>query len=98
MAMRDALGADAIHGGEEIDSSLPLVLESSSRRSRFSDKLVDLGGVALDEKGAGAKVQMQGDPVGQDAPESIGQPCHLAVEVDMGQPLPVCRVAVEQSP
>jgi hypothetical protein len=42
MALREALGADAIHAGEEIDSSLPLVLETSSRRSRFSDKLVDL--------------------------------------------------------
>jgi hypothetical protein len=42
MALREALGADAVHAGEEIDSSLPLVLESSSRRSRFSDKLVDL--------------------------------------------------------
>jgi hypothetical protein len=42
MAIRDAVGADAIHAGEEIDSSLPLVLETSSRRSRFSDKLVDL--------------------------------------------------------
>ena len=42
MALREALGADAIHGGEEIDSCLPLVLDTSSRRSRFSDKLVDL--------------------------------------------------------
>jgi hypothetical protein len=42
MGLRDSLGADAIHGGVEIDSSLPLVLETCSRRSRFSDKLVDL--------------------------------------------------------
>jgi hypothetical protein len=42
MALRNALGAEAIHGGVELDSSLPLVLESSTRRSRFSDKLVDL--------------------------------------------------------
>ena len=42
MAMRESLGEDAIHGGDEIDSSLPLVLETCERRSRFSDKLVDL--------------------------------------------------------
>ena len=42
MALRASLGAEAVHGGEEIDSCLPLVLESCSRRSRFSDKLVDL--------------------------------------------------------
>lgn len=41
-AMRESLGADAIFGGEGIDSTLPLVLETCSRRSRFSDKLVDL--------------------------------------------------------
>lgn len=41
-AMRASIGADAIIGGEGIDSSLPLVLETCSRRSRFSDKLVDL--------------------------------------------------------
>ena len=41
-AMRDSIGADAIVGGEGIDSVLPLVLETCSRRSRFSDKLVDL--------------------------------------------------------
>lgn len=42
MALAEALGEDAIHGGEENDSCLPLVLETCSRRSRFSDKLVDL--------------------------------------------------------
>jgi hypothetical protein len=42
VALRSALGADAVHGGENIDSTLPLVLEECSRRSRFSDKLVDL--------------------------------------------------------
>ena len=40
--MREALGADAIIGGDGGDSTLPLVLETCSRRSRFSDKLVDL--------------------------------------------------------
>jgi hypothetical protein len=40
--MRESLGAEAIHGGEGVDSNLPLVLETSTRRSRFSDKLVDL--------------------------------------------------------
>lgn len=42
VALRESLGADAVHGGEGIDSSLPLVLETCTRRSRFSDKLVDL--------------------------------------------------------
>jgi len=42
MALRQSLGRDAVHGGEDIDSVLPLVLETCTRRSRFSDKLVDL--------------------------------------------------------
>jgi len=42
MALRQSLGREAVHGGEDIDSVLPLVLETCSRRSRFSDKLVDL--------------------------------------------------------
>jgi len=42
MALRESLGGDAVHGGEGVDSTLPLVLETCSRRSRFSDKLVDL--------------------------------------------------------
>ncbi|MFK7895898.1 MAG: hypothetical protein AB8G23_08695 [Myxococcota bacterium] len=40
--LRESLGADSIVGGEGIDSTLPLVLDTCSRRSRFSDKLVDL--------------------------------------------------------
>jgi len=42
VALRDALGKNAVHGGEGLDSALPLILETCSRRSRFSDKLVDL--------------------------------------------------------
>ena len=42
VALCESLGADAVHGGEGIESTLPLVLETCSRRSRFSDKLVDL--------------------------------------------------------
>ena len=41
-ALRQALGADAVHGGTGLDGTLPLVLETCTRRSRFSDKLVDL--------------------------------------------------------
>lgn len=41
-AMSSSIGADALHGGTGIESTLPLVLETCSRRSRFSDKLVDL--------------------------------------------------------
>jgi hypothetical protein len=42
VALREALGTNAVHGGEGIDSAMPLVLETCTRRSRFSDKLVDL--------------------------------------------------------
>ncbi len=42
MALRQSLGREAVLGGEDIDSVLPLVLETCTRRSRFSDKLVDL--------------------------------------------------------
>jgi hypothetical protein len=42
VALRESLGTNAVHGGEGLDSTLPLVLENCSRRSRFSDKLVDL--------------------------------------------------------
>jgi hypothetical protein len=42
LALVEAIGADALHHGPGVGSSLPLVLETSTRRSRFSDKLVDL--------------------------------------------------------
>jgi hypothetical protein len=41
-AMRGAIGADAVHVAPHTRSSLPLVLGSFARRSRFSDKVVDL--------------------------------------------------------
>ena len=41
-ALKSALGEESIFGGDGVDSTLPLVLETCSRRSRFSDKLVDL--------------------------------------------------------
>ena len=41
-ALKSALGEESIFGGEGVDSTLPLVLETCSRRSRFSDKLIDL--------------------------------------------------------
>ena len=40
--LRGAIGADAVHVDAAAVSSLALVLAGSSRRSRFSDKLVDL--------------------------------------------------------
>jgi len=40
--LRDAIGADAVHVVPGCGSSLPPVLEVCSRRSRFTDKLVDL--------------------------------------------------------
>ncbi len=42
LSMRNALGSEAVVGGEGLDSVLPLVLDTCTRRSRFSDKLVDL--------------------------------------------------------
>ncbi|MBK7947484.1 MAG: hypothetical protein IPK00_01755 [Deltaproteobacteria bacterium] len=42
LAMRNALSPEGVIGGEGLDSVLPLVLETCTRRSRFSDKLVDL--------------------------------------------------------
>jgi hypothetical protein len=41
-ALRSAIGGDAVHVVPHARSSLPLVLGSFTRRSRFSDKLVDL--------------------------------------------------------
>jgi hypothetical protein len=41
-ALRSALGEDAVHVTPGAGSSLPAVLSTCSRRSRFSDKLVDL--------------------------------------------------------
>jgi hypothetical protein len=41
-ALRQALGAEAIHLTPGAGSSLPAMIESATRRSRFSDKLVDL--------------------------------------------------------
>ncbi len=41
-ALKSSIGEEAIHGGDGGDSTLPLVLDTCTRRSRFSDKLVDL--------------------------------------------------------
>ena len=42
--LRDAIGEAAVNLAPGSGSSLPLVLEKCSRRSRFTDKLVDLAG------------------------------------------------------
>ncbi|MDP6979068.1 MAG: hypothetical protein QF570_10775 [Myxococcota bacterium] len=41
-ALKQALGEDQIHVKAGLESSLPLLIEGFTRRSRFSDKLVDL--------------------------------------------------------
>ena len=41
-ALKQAIGEEAVHHAPGAGSSLPLVLATSTRRSRFSDKLVDL--------------------------------------------------------
>jgi hypothetical protein len=40
--LREAIGAEAVHVDAKAGSVLPLVLTTCARRSRFSDKLVDL--------------------------------------------------------
>ena len=42
VALREAIGADCVHIEPGADCSLPLVISERTRRSRFSDKLVDL--------------------------------------------------------
>ncbi len=42
IALKQALGHDSVHHTPGTGSSLPAVLETSTRRSRFTDKLVDL--------------------------------------------------------
>jgi hypothetical protein len=42
LGLAEAIGEDALHHGPGVGSSMPLVLGTSTRRSRFSDKLVDL--------------------------------------------------------
>jgi hypothetical protein len=42
IALKQALGHDSVHHTPGTASSLPAVLETSTRRSRFTDKLVDL--------------------------------------------------------
>ncbi|MDE0884720.1 MAG: hypothetical protein OSB70_04220, partial [Myxococcota bacterium] len=41
-ALKQAIGEEAVHHAAGAGSTLPLVLATSTRRSRFSDKLVDL--------------------------------------------------------
>jgi hypothetical protein len=41
-ALREAVGREAVHVAPHARSSIPLVLSTFTRRSRFSDKLVDL--------------------------------------------------------
>ncbi|HVN38665.1 MAG TPA: hypothetical protein VMW19_10915 [Myxococcota bacterium] len=42
VALREAIGVDCVHIEPGADCSLPLVISERTRRSRFSDKLVDL--------------------------------------------------------
>jgi hypothetical protein len=42
VSLREAIGADGVHIEPGADSSLPAVIGERTRRSRFSDKLVDL--------------------------------------------------------
>jgi hypothetical protein len=89
--IRDSLGTEAVHGGEGIDSTLPLVLETCSRRSRFSDKLVDLATGRFTQHDferwgrlwhwrAGEIAQKTGDIRGDIAALLAGRPSDLAKE------------------
>jgi hypothetical protein len=42
VALREAIGDDCVHIESGADMSLPLIISERTRRSRFSDKLVDL--------------------------------------------------------
>ena len=48
-ALKGALGDDFVHVRPGLESPLPLVLPRCSRRSRFSDKLVDLAAARFTE-------------------------------------------------
>ncbi len=91
LAMRNALGAEAVVGGEGIDSVLPLVLDTCTRRSRFSDKLVDLATGRFSQHDferwgrlwrhrIGEIAKKTGDIRGDIAPLLAGRPSDLAKE------------------
>lgn len=91
LAMRNALGSEAIVGGEGIDSVLPLVLDTCTRRSRFSDKLVDLATGRFSQHDferwgrlwrhrIGEIAKKTGDIRGDIAPLLAGRPSDLAKE------------------
>lgn len=91
LALTESLGQDAVHGGEENDSCLPLVLETCSRRSRFSDKLVDLATGRFTQHDferwgrlwwwrAGEIAKKSGDIRSDLAPILTGRPSDLAKE------------------
>jgi hypothetical protein len=48
-AMQQAIGQEAVHHTPGVGSSLPVVLATGSRRSRFSDRLIDLAGARFTE-------------------------------------------------
>ena len=91
LAMRNALGTEAVVGGEGIDSVLPLVLDTCTRRSRFSDKLVDLATGRFSQHDferwgrlwrhrIGEIAKKTGDIRGDIAPLLAGRPSDLAKE------------------
>jgi hypothetical protein len=91
LAMRTALGGEAVVGGEGIDSVLPLVLDTCTRRSRFSDKLVDLATGRFSQHDferwgrlwrhrVGEIAKKTGDIRGDIAPLLAGRPSDLAKE------------------
>ncbi len=91
LAMRNALGSEAVVGGEGIDSVLPLVLDTCTRRSRFSDKLVDLATGRFSQHDferwgrlwrhrVGEIARKTGDIRGDIAPLLAGRPSDLAKE------------------
>lgn len=91
LSMRNALGSEAVVGGEGIDSVLPLVLDTCTRRSRFSDKLVDLATGRFSQHDferwgrlwrhrVGEIAKKTGDIRGDIAPLLAGRPSDLAKE------------------
>jgi hypothetical protein len=98
-ALRQTLGGDVVEVRPGLDTPLPLVLARSSRRSRFSDKLVDLVTGRFSEHDfarwgrlwwarIGSMVERQGDRRADIEALLVGRPSDLAREAGRFEPPP----------
>jgi hypothetical protein len=109
-ALRQMLGADVVEVRPGLDTPLPMVLARSSRRSRFSDKLVDLVTGRFSEHDfarwgrlwwarIGSLVERQGDRRSDIEALLVGRPSDLAREAgryESPPPPPELAWAVER--